>query len=142
MNLAQLLTMNSGDSVVAMRSSLVLDLEFALGTVGRIYVSENDDERHYFIRFTPSLRLDFSFFDLRAWDKLQRCGSCARKVPSSTLTTCRRCWRPDYCAACFGVHTANPSECTTPAVGPSRRPRRQRIISQLKEHHAKRSVSV
>lgn len=138
MKLAQLLALNSGDPVVAMHSiSSVLNLDFDQGTVGRVYVSQDDDERHYFIKFTSSLRIDVSFFDLRKWDMLRRCGACARKVPSSTLTTCRACSRPDYCQECFSGH-----ECTTPAVGPSRRPRRQLIITKLKEHHAKRSTAI
>lgn len=127
MNSSQLISLPSGAEVIAIAPGEALGYRYDAGTIGIISISSLEDDKHWFIRFTKGLKLDFHYF-YQKWEPLGRCGSCSHSYPANALKSCERCERPEFCETCLPSH-----ECVIPGIGVSRHPRKQTVINHLRQ---------
>lgn len=132
MRLEQYLSLETDSLLVAVRPGRIENLNYDVGTVGRISRNVRPDEApEITIHFTRSLEFNFAHLEKKNWEVLRHCCRCGSL--EINLTKCTRCQRPDYCAGCLDIHT-----CHIPLIGLSREPRREKISC----HTEPRSKSV
>lgn len=127
MNSSTLIRLQSGTPIVAVSNGEACGFRYEAGAVAIVMVHSEDIGKKFYIRFTKSVRLDFTLFTLQKWEILTRCGSCSRAYPANTLKDCETCERPEFCESCLQTH-----DCTIPKSGIGRHPRKQLVINNLK----------
>lgn len=127
MNANQLVRLQSGAPVIAIASGEACGYRYDAGTIAIVLIHSDDFGKKFYVRFTGSVRLDFTLFSLNKWARLIACGSCGRAFPVSGLKDCETCERPEFCESCLANH-----ECVIPKSGIGRHPRRQVVINHLR----------